>query len=69
MFNYFGKLGLPTGWNTLLMKSLYKHKGQRDDPNSYRGISIMGALPKLFSTALLIEMECISVESKYRANN
>jgi hypothetical protein len=59
MFNYFCKTGLPPDWNILVLKSLYKNKGDKTDPSSYRGISIMSALPKLFSTILNSELESV----------
>ena len=38
--------GFPREWNTLSIRSLYK-KGDPYDPGNYRGLSVMGVLPKL----------------------
>lgn len=62
MFNYFSKVGVPCDWNTMILKSLYKNKGDKMCTDSYRGISIMHTLPKLFSTVLNCELERVSCE-------
>lgn len=38
--------GFPKPWNTLSIRSLFK-KGDMTDPANYRGLSVMGVLPKL----------------------
>lgn len=51
MFNYFATKGVPNDWNQLSLRSLFK-KGDKNDCNNYRGLSIMGTMPKLFSCIL-----------------
>jgi hypothetical protein len=41
----------PTAWRNGYITSIYK-KGNPDDPNNYRGITINNAMSKLFSTVL-----------------
>lgn len=69
MFNYFGKVGLPPDWNILTLKSIYKNRGEKNNADNYRGISVMGALPKLYSTVLNLELENIAIEKGLRADN
>jgi hypothetical protein len=45
----------------LILKSLFKNKGDKTVPDNYRGISIMSALPKLFSLVLHIELDRVAV--------
>lgn len=40
--------GLPPSWNTLKMRSIHK-KGNKLTASNYRGISLMGVLPKLLA--------------------
>ena len=41
---------LDTGyWSVGIIKPLYKNTGARDNPNNYRGITILSCLGKLFS--------------------
>ncbi len=44
--------GMPIVWNSLRLLSLHK-KGSLYDPYNYRGLSIMGALPKLYACILM----------------
>jgi hypothetical protein len=53
----------------MLLRSIFKNKGSRDDPNNYRGISIMGAFPKLFASSLNIILEESILNQQLRANN
>ena len=42
---------MPDGWNTLAVTSLFK-KGDVNNPNNYRGLSVMHVFAKLFSVCL-----------------
>jgi hypothetical protein len=39
---------MPNGWNTLDIVSIHK-KGSTDDPNNFRGLSVMHTFAKLFA--------------------
>lgn len=48
--------GFPGAWNTLTIRSLFK-KGDPADPGNYRGLSVMGVLPKLAAQVILARLE------------
>ena len=55
LFNVILRTGIiPSDWCTSFISPIYKNKGQKNDPNNYRGISIISCLGKLF-TALINE--------------
>ncbi len=56
VFNQVRRVGPPSGWNHLCLLSLFK-KGDSQDPNNYRGLAIMSALPKLFATIMMHRVE------------
>ena len=55
LFNIILKTGIiPSEWCISFISPIYKNKGEKSDPNNYRGISIISCLGKLF-TALINE--------------
>ena len=53
LFNIILRTGIiPTEWCISFISPIYKNKGEKNDPNNYRGISIISCLGKLF-TALI----------------
>ena len=40
---------LPTAWKASYVKTLYKGKGSKTDANSYRGISLLSGLYKIYT--------------------
>ena len=55
LFNVILKTGIiPSEWSISFISPIYKNKGEKSDPNNYRGISIISCLGKLF-TALINE--------------
>ena len=40
--------GVPPEWNVVTVTSVHK-KGDRRDPNNYRGIAVTATLPKLYA--------------------
>jgi hypothetical protein len=40
---------IPTEWKTAVVTPLYKNKGDRLDPNNYRGISVLPPIAKVFA--------------------
>ena len=55
LFNIILRTGIiPTEWCISFISPIYKNKGEKNDPNNYRGISIISCLGKLF-TALINE--------------
>ena len=43
---------VPTQWCTGIILPLYKNKGSHDDPNNYRGITLLSCLGKLFTNII-----------------
>ena len=52
----------PTQWTKGVIVPIYK-KGATDDPNNYRGISLVSCLGKLFSSILNERLKCWSVKN------
>ena len=53
LFNIILKTGIiPSEWCMSFISPIYKNKGKKDDPNNYRGISIISCLGKLFSALI-----------------
>ena len=42
----------PNEWSIGMMKPIYKQKGSCDDPNNYRGITILSCFGKLFTSVI-----------------
>ena len=43
---------VPDDWTTGAIKPIFKNKGASDDPNNYRGITILSCFGKLFTSIL-----------------
>ena len=43
---------IPTDWTIGIIKVLYKNKGDINDVNNYRGITLLSCLGKLFTSVL-----------------
>ena len=53
LFNLILSTGkIPEGWSIGLIKPIFKQKGSANDPNNYRGITIISCFAKLFTSAL-----------------
>ena len=53
LFNLILACGLiPTNWCLGIIMPLYKNKGSDNDPDNYRGITLLSWLSKLFTSAL-----------------
>ena len=53
MFNLVLNSGtVPNNWCIGLIMPLYKNKGSRNDPDNYRGITLLSCIGKLFTAAL-----------------
>ena len=48
LFNAVLQQGPPPEWNVVAVTSIHK-KGDRRDPNNYRGIAVSATLPKLYA--------------------
>jgi hypothetical protein len=59
--------GIPPAWNCLQIRSLFK-KGDPLDPSNYRGISLMGILPKLLAAVILARLEVVVEARQLRAS-
>ena len=56
LFNHVRVAGTPPSWNKVLLQSLYK-KGDRQVASNYRGLAVMGALPKLYATIMTARLD------------
>ena len=61
LFNRVRHEGTPSVWNSLRLLSLHK-KGSLHDPDNYRGLSIMAALPKLYACILMHRVQAVAEE-------
>ena len=53
LFNVVLSTGIvPENWTIGVIKPLYKNKGSSDDPNNYRGITLLSCFGKLFTAIL-----------------
>lgn len=53
LFNLILNTGIiPSTWLTGIIKPLYKNKGEKNDVNNYRGITILSCFGKLFTAVL-----------------
>ena len=53
LFNIVLESGIvPSEWTIGLIHPLYKKKGNPNDPNNYRGITLLSCLGKLFTAVL-----------------
>ena len=53
IFNIILETGFfPEDWTKGILRPIYKNKGSRDDPQNYRGISILSCFSKLFTSIL-----------------
>ena len=53
LFNTVFESGIvPTDWTIGLIRPIYKKKGKPEDPNNYRGITLLSCLGKLFTAVL-----------------
>lgn len=59
-------MGTPSAWNRLQLISLHK-KGDTQDPDNYRGLSIMSILPKLYASILAARVSTLAEEQQLRA--
>ena len=68
LFNLALDTGIvPTDWCTSLICPIYKNKGQRNDPENYRGIILLSCIDKLF-TSYLNHRLCSYVECQQIGN-
>jgi hypothetical protein len=58
--------GFPRAWNTLAIRSLFK-KGDPRDPRNYRGLAVMGVLPKIAAQVVLAGLDVLAESKKLRA--
>ena len=73
LFNLILKSGhMPAEWCQSVTRPIYENKGDIDDPNNYRGISLLSCFGKLFTSCLnrrltiLIEKKhCTSRTSRF----
>ncbi len=53
IFNIVLESGLvPTSWSVGVIKPIFKNKGSIDDPDNYRGITLLSCLGKLFTNCI-----------------
>lgn len=54
LFNkiFLGEMGLPSTWHEVVVVPVYKGKGREDDPDNYRGISLLTTYYKIYASLL-----------------
>ena len=53
LFNIVFDTGvIPTAWSVGVIQSLYKNKGAPEDPDNYRGITLLSCLSKVFTAVI-----------------
>ena len=65
MFNVILKCGhIPETWSSGWIVPIYKNNGNKDDPNNYRGISLINCICKVFTSVISarITRYCDSVQ-------
>ena len=61
LFNIILDTGcFPESWAVGLIVPIYKNKGSKNDPNNYRGITLLSCLAKFFNIALNNRLKVIS---------
>ncbi len=66
LFNKILIYGMPSSWNVLEITSLHK-KGDVENPNNFRGLSVMHVFAKLFSTCVNNKLTEVANEKGLRA--
>ena len=62
-FNLILETGaIPSNWCIGMIMPLYKKKGSQEDPNNYRGITLLSCLGKLFTACLNNRIEAFSTK-------
>ena len=57
IFNLVLKTGIvPTDWSIGIIQPLYKNKGTIDDPDNYRGITLLSCIGKLFTACINVRL-------------
>ena len=57
LFTILAQHSYPKTFNTLIIMPLWKHKGSKDDPKTYRGISLIHPLGRLFAKCVEARLE------------
>jgi exonuclease III len=66
LFNIVLNTGIiPSDWPLGIIKPLYKNKGSKQDPNNYRGITILSCLGKLFTSVINHRLEQFLKAAEY----
>jgi hypothetical protein len=66
LFNIVLSTGvIPSDWTLGLIKPLYKNKGSKDDPDNYRGITILSCLGKLFTAVINKRLDKFLTDIEY----
>jgi hypothetical protein len=66
LFNHVRRQGAPATWNRITLISLFK-KGDPALAANYRGIAIMGVLPKLYATIMTARLDAELEAGGHRA--
>ena len=63
LFNIILDTGiLPDSWTLGIIKPIYKNKGNQQDPDSYRGITIFSCIGKLFTAVINNRLNIFATE-------
>ena len=55
---------IPESWTIGMIVPIYKNKGEKDDFNSYRGITLLSCLGKLFTSVINSRLNRFADETK-----
>ena len=63
LFNFIFDTGIvPDLWSKGIIHSIYKNKGDKNDPNNYRGITLVSCLGKVYTAILNNRLELFACE-------
>ena len=60
---------MPTDWCIWIIKPIYKKKGSIDDPDNYRGITLLSCIGKLFTASTNMRLATYLDEASIIAKN
>ena len=70
LFNIILDTGiLPDSWTLGIIKPIYKHKGNQQDPDNYRAITLISCIGKLFTAIINNRLNIFAIEINLKNRN